>query len=104
VDAATLIVLCAAWLVLALAVLADLTGHRPPRHESLGLAYRWMGAGLLLMCTGAAVRQFGEVRKWPVSRLLVLDTLNLVLTVAGVACVITGIVAAVRSRRAARGA
>jgi hypothetical protein len=41
---------------------------------------------------------------WPPGQLLAIDALNLVLAVAGIACVITGIVAAVRFKRASRGA
>jgi hypothetical protein len=41
---------------------------------------------------------------WPPGQLLAIDALNLVLAVAGIACVITGIVAAVRFKRATRGA
>jgi predicted transporter len=104
VDAATLIAVCVTWLAIALTLLADLTGRSFAGRKPQGLAYRWIGAGLLVMCTGAVVRQFGEVRRWPAGRLVVIDTLNLVLAVAGIVCVVTGIVATVRSRRAARGA
>jgi hypothetical protein len=40
---------------------------------------------------------------WPPGQLLTIDALNLVLAAAGIACVITGIVAAVRFKRATRG-
>lgn len=52
------------------------------------------------MCTGGVIRQVGQVRGWPLSQLLAIDNLNLVLVLAGFACVITGVIARVRSTNA----
>lgn len=103
-ETASLIVLCVAWLVILLRLAAELTGRSFAGRRPQGLANRWIGAGLLVMFTGAVARLFGQVRHWPVGQLLTIDTVNLVLAVAGTACVITGVVVAVRSRRAPRGA
>jgi len=99
-DMATLIALCIAWFSIALALVLVLVGRGVPGRRPRGTAYRWLGAGLLMMCTGAVVRQFGEVRKWPLSQLLAVDNLNLALGLAAFACAITGVVAGVRSRHA----
>ncbi len=93
-----------AWLVILLRLAAELTGRRFAGRRPQGLANRWIGAGLLVMFTGAVATLFGQVRHWPVGQLHTIATVNLVLAAAGTACLITGVVAAIRSRHAPRGA
>jgi membrane protease YdiL (CAAX protease family) len=104
VDTAALIVLGVAWLVILLRLAAELTGRSFAGRRPQGPAYRWMGAGLLVMFTGLVATLFGQVRHWPAGQLHTIATVNLVLAVAGTACLIIGVVAVIRSRRDARGA
>jgi hypothetical protein len=104
VDTAALIVLCVAWLIILLRLAAELTGRSFVGRRPQGLANRWIGAALLVMFTGAVATLFGQVRHWPAGQLHTIATVNLVLAVPGTACLIIGVVVAIRSRRAPRGA
>ncbi|MGE5289365.1 MAG: hypothetical protein ACM3ML_19630 [Micromonosporaceae bacterium] len=92
-DTAALIALSVAWLVLAARLILDTLGYKPQ-----GLTLRLVEAGLLVMCTGALITQFAATRQWPLSQRLVLDKVNMVLVLAGGACIVIGTVARVRSR------
>jgi hypothetical protein len=92
-DIGALIALCVAWLSAALALGLDLLGLK-----RRGLAFRWMGAGLLIMLSGAVLSQFAHMRKWPLSHLRPIDTLTLAVGLLGFACVIVSVVIQVRSQ------
>jgi hypothetical protein len=93
-DMTALVATCAAWAVLAVGLALNRSRRRP-----MSPSLRWWSTGLLLMATGAIPRQFAEVRHWPLSQLLALDTLQGVLTVAGLACGVVGITVRRRSQR-----
>jgi hypothetical protein len=92
-DTGALIALCVGWLSVALALGLDLLGRR--RRD---LAFRWMGAGLLVMLSSAVFSQFAHVRKWPLGHLHAIDTVNLAVGLAGFACLIVSVVIRVRSQ------
>jgi len=93
-DAGALIALCACWLSSALSLSLALFGRK--RRD---MSYRWLGAGVLVMLTGGVFGQFARIRRWPASQLLIIDDLNMVLVLAGAACVVVSAVAWMRSRR-----
>ena len=72
-DTGGFIAVCVSWVVIVLALALDLSGRRR-RHP----AFRWMGAGLLVMNTGAVLSNFARVRHWTGGPLAALDKLDLV--------------------------
>jgi hypothetical protein len=92
-DTVALIALGVGWLSVVLALGLDLLGRK--RRD---LAFRWMGAGLLVMLSGGVFSQFARVRKWPISHLRAIDTLTLAVGLVGVAFVIVSVVIRVRSQ------
>jgi hypothetical protein len=93
-DVGALIALCAGWLSVVLTLSLDLLGFK-----RRGVAFRWMGAGLLTGLSGALFSQFAHIRAWPRSHVLAIDGLTLALGLMGMACVIMGIVITARTRR-----
>ena len=92
-DVGALIAVCVGWLSVVLALGVDLLGIR-----RRGVAFRWMGAGLLIGLTGVLLSQFAHIRKWPPSHVLAIDTSTLVLGLLGMALVITSLVITARAR------
>lgn len=98
VELNSLIFLCACWVVVALVLALDLSKRKPLGSSSS----RWGRTGVLVMITGPILSQFAEYRHWPRSQQLALDTMTLVLVVAGFASVIVGITILRRSQRVVR--
>jgi hypothetical protein len=92
-DTGALTALCVGWLSVALALGLDLFGRK--RRDP---AFRWMGAGLLVMLSGGVLSQFTHVRRWPHDQLLAVGTVTLAVGLAGFACVIVGVVIRVRTQ------
>jgi len=93
-DTATLIVLCAAWLLIAGTLVFRLIRPRPASRGS-----RWMGSGLLIIMTVAVISTFAHHRNWPIPRLLVIDWLTMAVGLIGVGCVATSLVIQARNGR-----
>jgi hypothetical protein len=93
-NTSTLIVSGTAWLVILLVLALDLSGRWPRRR---GL--RWVWAGLLLLMSAQLVSVFAHNRNWPNDQLLVIDGLTLLIGLPALACIIIGVIGAVRSRR-----
>ena len=90
-DTAALAALGVGWVAMAVSLLVV---RRKPQFRS----FRWVGGGLLVMLAGGFFSQFAVVRHWPHSQRLLIDGANLVLGVAGIACVVADIAIRARSR------
>jgi hypothetical protein len=96
VDGGALVAVCVAWLVVVLALGADLFGF-----TQRDMGFRWAGAGMLIGLTGILLGQFAQIRKWPHSHLRAVHVSVLVAALLGMALVITGVVRTIGERDSA---
>jgi hypothetical protein len=96
VDGGALVAVCVAWLVVVLALGADLFGF-----TWRGAGFRWMGAGMLIGLTGSLLSQFAQIRKWPHSHVRAIHVSEMVMALLGMALVITGALITISERDSA---
>lgn len=88
-----LIAVAAAWLLILVLLLLDLTGLR-----RRGRSLHWQASGLLLALGGVIVSGFAGDRRWPLSRLHEVRLVTFPLIVGGVALLCAGVLAQARAR------
>lgn len=67
-----------------------------------GVAVRWMAAGMLLMAANMIVREVATGHRWPLSQLLVVDSVGLGSSVITLGCIGVSVFTMIRSGQWAR--
>jgi hypothetical protein len=90
-----MIALAVVWLALTVRLGLDLAGHARARR-----GYRWMLLSLLITGEGALALEIANDRNWPFAQRHVVARIVLLLAVASVALLVTGMAIKARSRSA----